>query len=198
VAPSVARLPYFDGDYWPGAIEEELQKIQKERDERGAQKKGKKAKAPAAPALPPPTTKRGSGFRGQAAPVDEADLAPGSTAAIGKQLMTKVSPGGQGHSSPCAALGLALRCQKVGPAPSSVCACSLARVPDGIQPKQGRVLRPPLRPPSLLCGAAWQHHFADEGRTSSWCTCTTAARTASPSSLGEPLGLPAVQGLLPL
>lgn len=109
VAPSVARLPYFDGDYWPGAIEEELQKIQKERDDAGAQKKGKKAKAPAAAPVALPTTKRGSGFRGQAAAADEAELTPGSAAAIGKQLMTKVSGRRQGLCCLCTAQGLVLR-----------------------------------------------------------------------------------------
>ena len=62
VLPSAVRLPYFDGDYWPGAMEDELAKIEEDMQAEegkggklGAGKKGKKTK---------PTSKRGSGFKG--------------------------------------------------------------------------------------------------------------------------------------
>ena len=44
---SATRLPYFDGDYWPGAIEEvlEAQEVEKAKNPKGA-KKGAKKKLP--------------------------------------------------------------------------------------------------------------------------------------------------------
>lgn len=56
---TAARLPYFDGDYWPGAAEDMiLQLQQEEEDGRKLQKKGKTKKAT--------TTKRNAKVAGQA------------------------------------------------------------------------------------------------------------------------------------
>ncbi|CAI7931929.1 unnamed protein product, partial [Closterium sp. NIES-54] len=75
--PSAARLPYFDGDYWPGAMEDELQKLLEEREEEKAGGKGpKKAKKSKA------SSKRGGGGG------RDEDL--GTPASLDKQLMSKL------------------------------------------------------------------------------------------------------------
>lgn len=38
---SAARLPYFDGDYWPGAAEDILQQLQQEKEGYYSQRRGK-------------------------------------------------------------------------------------------------------------------------------------------------------------
>eukprot|EP00897_Mesotaenium_endlicherianum_P009474 jgi/Mesen1/8555/ME000489S07941 len=78
---SAARLPYFDGDYWPGAMEDviaQLQEEEKEDAKRKAQKKGKKGKT---------ATKRAGGG-GKSLLQDENG--PASTAPMDLQLMHKL------------------------------------------------------------------------------------------------------------
>lgn len=41
---SASRLPYFDGDYWPGAAEDMINQLRQEEDDRKQQKKGKTKK----------------------------------------------------------------------------------------------------------------------------------------------------------
>ena len=38
---TAAHLPYFDGDYWPGAAEDMIMQLQEEENGRRQQKKGK-------------------------------------------------------------------------------------------------------------------------------------------------------------
>jgi E1A/CREB-binding protein len=72
---TAARLPYFDGDYWPGAAEDMIVQLQQEEEEgRKLQKKGKNKKT---------ATKRASKS------VAQAELA--SNASKDLQLMYKVS-----------------------------------------------------------------------------------------------------------
>lgn len=41
---TAARLPYFEGDYWPGAAEDMINQLRQEEDGRKQQKKGKTKK----------------------------------------------------------------------------------------------------------------------------------------------------------
>lgn len=72
---TAARLPYFDGDYWPGAAEDMIVQLQQEEEDvrKNALKKGKTKKQP---------TKRSS--KGLA----QVELA--SNASKDTQLMQKV------------------------------------------------------------------------------------------------------------